>query len=121
MKASDISTEASKCICLDLPLPFDHYEEVRFIGIDEILGRFGQVTLKRCRHCQRYWLHYFVEYEAFSKSGRYYMGLITPETAETLTPETAVDYLENLDWYLYGGSYFGRMGRSTGQRIHVDI
>jgi hypothetical protein len=114
-------SEASKCLCLDLPLPLYHYGKEKFIGVDETLGRFGQVTLKQCRHCRRWWLHYFVEYEAFRASGRYFMGLITPEVAETITPETAVEYLESLDWHLYGGSYFfNRTGKSTSKGIYVD-
>lgn len=113
--------EHSKCICLDLPLPFYHYEELKHIGVDLINGRYGQVTLKRCLHCQRLWLHYFVEYEAFSRSGRYFMGVITPQAAETITAETAVEYLESLDWHLYGGSYFdGKAGRSTSHHVQAD-
>lgn len=112
--------DPSQCICLEMPLPFYHYEKVKFIGVDKTNGRFGEVTLKYCLHCRRYWLHYFVEYEVYRASGRYYMGLITPETAETITPETAVDYLGNLDWHLYGGSFFGGAGKSTSKGIYVD-
>lgn len=113
--------DASQCICLELPLPFFHYEEVKSIGVDETLGRFGEVKLRRCLHCGRHWLHYFVEFEAYRKSGRYYMGLITPELAESITPETAADYIGNLDWHLYGGSFFdGETGRSNIKGIYVD-
>ena len=116
-----VPADPSQCICLNLPLPFDHYEKIRFIGRDETLGRFGEVTLKQCRHCQRYWLHYFVEYEAYRKSGRYFMGLITAADAETMRPEMAVDYLGSLDWHLYGGSYFdNQSGKSTSQKINAD-
>jgi hypothetical protein len=111
--------EKLSCICLEVPLPFDHYQEVKFIGIDETEGRFGEVTLKQCRHCRRYWLHYLVEYEAFKGSGRYFMGLIALEVANALTPEKAVAYLESLEWRLFGGSYFGRKGRSTASKINV--
>lgn len=114
-------SDHSKCICLDLPLPFFHYEELKHIGVDSANGRYGQVTLRRCLHCQRLWLHYFVEYEAYSRSGRYFMGVVTPQAAETITAETAVEYLESLDWYLYGGSYFdGKTGRSTFHRVPAD-
>lgn len=112
--------DPDRCICLDLPLPFAHYEDVKFIGVDKTLGRFGEVTSKVCRHCGRHWLHYFVEYEAFSRSGRYFMGLVTPERAESITPTTAVDYIASLDWHLYGGSYFEGKGRSTTKHIQVD-
>ena len=109
------------CICLNEPLTFDQYNKVKFIGIDETNGRFGEVNIWQCKRCGQHWLHYLVEYEAFSKSGRYFMGLIPPELAETLSPDAAVDYLSKLDWHLYSGSYFdGRKGKSTGQ-VHVDL
>lgn len=35
------------------------------------------------------------------------MGLITQEVANGLPANKAIEYLENLEWHLYGGSYFG--------------
>jgi len=108
------------CLCLSAPLSFDQYDPIQFIGIDDTHGRFGEVKMLQCKTCGRYWLHYFVEYESFRGSGRYFMGLIAPEIAETLTPDRAVKYLNSLDWHLYGGSYFlGRKGRVSGQ-VNVD-
>ena len=109
------------CECLDEPMWFDRYNIVKFIGRDETNGRFGQVELWQCKSCGRYWLHYAVEYEAFTGSGRYFMGLITPEIADALSPNTAVEYLEKLDWHLYGGSYFsGKKGKSAG-KVCADL
>lgn len=113
-------SDPQKCICLDFPQPFDHYEKVKFVGRDETNGRFGEVNLRRCLHCGRLWVHYFVEYEAYRASGRYYMGVITAEDAEALTAEAAVDCLNTLDWHLFGGSFFdGVVGRATGH-VYVD-
>jgi hypothetical protein len=103
------------------PLTFDQYNQVRFVGIDETDGQFGEVNLWQCERCGQHWLHSLVEFEAFRKSGRYFMGLITPETAERLSRDRAVDYLNQLDWYLYGGSYFdGKKGKSKGE-VHADL
>jgi hypothetical protein len=79
------------------------------IGIDKSNGRFGQVSIKTCRRCTRKWLDYHIEVEAFSESGRWYCGLLSDEAARMLTPEKAIAVLEDLDWYFYGGSYFGRV------------
>ena len=109
------------CVCLDEPGWFDQYEQIRYVGVDKTKGRFGDVTLRRCKDCGRYWLRYFVEYEAFTGSGRWYMGLISPETARSLRPEAAVEYLNSLEWTFYGGSYFdGKKGRWTGP-VRVDL
>ena len=106
------------CECLDEPMLFSQYDVVRYLGRDETGGRFGDVELWQCKICQRLWLHYLVEYEAFSRSGRYFMGLITPEAASMLRADEAIEYLDNLEWHLYGGSYFGRKGKS---RSKVDV
>ena len=108
------------CKCLNKPLSFDDYDEVRRLGVDSTNGRYGEVNLWRCKRCGRYWLRYQVEYEAFTGSGRYFMGLITPEKAEILAPDEVVPYLNQLEWHLYGGSYFfGKKGRTTG-KVDVD-
>lgn len=124
-ESSEIPVTGSACLCTQLPQPYDHYQDIRFIGSDETEGRFGEVRLKQCKRCGRYWLHYFVEYEPLSESGRYFMGEIPVETAETMTPETAIPYLESLDWHLYGGSYFLKSdhrgkGKSSNQHIPVS-
>jgi hypothetical protein len=109
------------CPCLHEPQPFDRYTLVRSVGVDETHGRYGEVTIRECRQCGRWWLHYAVEYEAFTGSGRYFMGLIRPRVARSLAPDEAVAYLERLRWHLYGGSYYdGRKGRSRGE-IQVDL
>ena len=108
------------CKCLDSPLTYKHYKEIGFLGQDETHGRFAQVSVRQCRDCSRYWLHYFVEYEHHRGSGRYFMGLISLESARKLNPETAIDYLNTLDWHLYGGSYFRHEGKSTREVGPVD-
>jgi hypothetical protein len=102
-------------------MSFGQYIPVRFLGIDKTNGRYGEVHIWRCKTCGQHWLHYSVEFEAFTKSGRYFMGLITPEIAETLSPASAIEYLDKLDWHLYGGSYFdGRKGKSQG-KVNADL
>jgi hypothetical protein len=112
------------CPCLESPQPHNHYHHVHYIGTDETNGRYGEVELWQCKQCQRYWLHYAVTYEHLTASGRYFMGLIMLEQAEALWPDQAVSFLENLGWYLFGGSYFdGKRGRSANhpdQRLPVD-
>lgn len=85
------------------------------VGVDETNGRFGELSIRQCHYCQRQWLHYFVEYEHLSQSGRWYRGIIDNEIAQVVRPENAVKILSNLEWYFYGGSYyFGKFGRAGG-------
>jgi hypothetical protein len=112
-------TEAEFC-CSNPPFYADDFH-ITEIGIDETYGRFGEVTIQTCKSCQSKWLRYFVEYEAFSESGRWYRGLISDEVANTGTPETAVEILEGLDWFIRGGSYFKTPGQRGSGRVRVDL
>ena len=72
---------------------------------------FGDVDIQRCKKCNRFWLHYFLEEEWHSKSGRWFRGEISEKEAEIITPETALAYLEKQSFILYGGSYFDTSGK----------
>jgi hypothetical protein len=109
-----------ECGCLDPQTTGTAFDDFRNVGVDLTNGRYGDVRVERCRVCGRLWLHYHVEYEAFSGSGRWYRGIVTSDVAQTVTPERAVEVLEALDFNLYGGSYFGSAGRSKGH-VRVDL
>jgi len=112
-------TTNQQCRCMDPQCRFDAFDETD-IGVDKTNGRFGSVHLNRCKDCGRCWLHYQVEYEAFSRSGRWFRGLITPEQATSVTPETAVALLASLPWHFYGGSYFDSLGGKGSGPVWVD-
>ncbi len=82
------------------------------LGMD---SRFAEISLLVCPACGQLWLRYFYELEAFTASGRWYLGAISTEQAAHLTAEDAKFTLESLGWYFYGGSYYGgRSGRASG-------
>lgn len=108
------------CVCMVPPIHYSNYTEV-ILGEDYTNGRYGDVSLKTCIHCQRIWLRYYVIYESFSRSGRWYSGVITPKQAKKVKPKNAVALLESLDWYLYGGSYFETYGRMGRGKVNVDM
>lgn len=89
------------------------------VGIDRTNGRFGEVAVRTCRACGRRWLHYLVEYEAFTASGRWYAGVLA-DGAE-VTAEGAVALLQSLPWHAYGGSWWGTTGRRGTGAILVDL
>jgi hypothetical protein len=105
--------EEIPCRCFINP---DHALVVlRELGLD---ARHAEATLLVCPDCGQLWLRYFYEVEAFKASGRWYRGAITAEQASRLAAETAKDTLEGLDWYFFGGSYFGgRSGRTSGHLL----
>ena len=121
---SDKSEEA--CVCDQLwsvfPLKLDSEDtgyplrDVRILGVDLTDSRYGDVKLCECKHCGTYWIRYHIEYESYTQSGRWFLGLISKEKAESLKPEEAVPYLESLDWYYQGGSYFfGEVRKVSGK------
>lgn len=90
---------------------YRHFE-TKVLGVDQAIRWSGDVSMDRCKKCGREWLKYLYENEAFTKSGRWYLGLITPEQAQEVTAGTALALLASLSWHFYGGSYYD----STGQR-----
>lgn len=117
-----LGTIKIKCNC-EKPVWLYHLDKVDVIvvGIDRNEGRFGDVKIIKCPACGNLWLHYHVEYEAFSKSGRWFRALISPEEVNQITPENAVNILEKKEWHIYGGSYFETMGRYGRGNINVGI
>ena|ERR1051325_10886846 len=109
-----------ECRCMTPPFNYLDYYTVS-LGIDMTKNRGAEVTIETCRACGNKWLRYFVEYEFFSQSGRWYRGLVTPELLESLTPEGAPELLSSLPWYFYGGSYFRTLGRRGSGPIRADL
>lgn len=98
------------CACLELA--FVKWEsEVKYLGMDQ---HYAEISLRTCKSCGRIWLRYFYENEAFTASGRWYRGLVPPDQVDSVTAETAKDYLGKLDWYLCGGSFYGKVFKTSG-------
>jgi hypothetical protein len=91
------------------------------IGVDESDGRFGEVSIETCRACGSKWLCYFVEYEAFSNSGRWYRGQVSEEVVRCVLPETALEMLRSLKWRFVGGSAFGSTGFKSFDPRLLDL
>ena len=101
---------ARECGCFAAPLPPQPH--ARELGMD---ARFAEVSVRICPTCGQPWLRYFQEVEAFTGSGRWFLGPITPTQAEEMTPAAAQAVLESLPWYFQGGTYFqGVEGRGSG-------
>ncbi len=83
-------------------------------------GNLAQVSLLNCAVCGQWWLRYFYELEAITASGRWYLGAINPEQATRLKTENARAIFDNLDWYFYGGSYYGGRSGKTSGRIMLN-
>lgn len=92
-----------------------------FIGIDEKNGRYGEVSIKTCKKCGSKWLHYFVEYESFSRSGRWFRCAIDEKTVVKIEVANAENYLKNADLCFAGGSYFESNGFKNMGEIRLDL
>lgn len=68
--------------------------------------RYAEVSVMVCPDCGQHWLRVQYEEEAFTSSGRWYMGAITAQQAQGLAAKDAAKILEKLSWYYSGGSYF---------------
>lgn len=98
------------CPCLSNPS--SELETRRELGLD---AQFGEVSLRQCPRCGQVWLHYALADEAFSGSGRWYLGAVSPAALDNLTVAEARGEFAQLGWYFFGGSYFGgQSGRTQG-------
>ena len=79
-------------------------------GIDKTDCRYGDVILYKCENCNTFWLYYHLEYESYSRSGRWFFGEIKKEDVENMTPENAIMALEKAEKAFCGGSYFNSSG-----------
>ena len=85
-------SRSSHCRCLvaargDLEL-------VRDLGLDDHLA---QVSLLACPECGTYWLRYSYEVEAFTGSGRWFLGTLPARQVLALTVASARETLEEED------------------------
>jgi len=111
---------SSDCRCMTPPLNYRDFKRTD-IGVDESKGRFGDVSIQRCKHCGQHWLHYHYEHEAFTKSGRWYRGAITSAQAKRVTAAGALEMLAGLPWHLYGGSYYDTSGMRRDAALDPDL
>lgn len=93
------------CGCCSRVVGSFRWEKLKYIGNDDTNGRYAYIELLRCKECQRYWLDYSFDYTR-SYSGRWFRGIIPENHIDKITVENAAAYLENLDWYMGGGSHF---------------
>jgi hypothetical protein len=120
MASDNLRAEANQQLepreaCACFAAPPSHLIRANDLGLD---SQLAEVSVLICQDCGQHWLRYFYEVEAFTSSGRWYLGAITPKQFATLTPDQAKSTLESLDWYYYGGSYYeGRKGRTSGNII----
>ena len=110
----------STCRCYKPPFHCQDFVSAP-VGIDKTNGRYGEVTVETCAHCGEKWLHYFVEYEAFTASGRWFRGPISNAALAAITPENSVPFLEKLPWHFKGGSYFGSGGQLSTGAVRADL
>jgi len=98
------------CACLELVyVPWE--SEDKYLGTDEY---YAEISLQTCKRCGRIWLRYFYENEAFTKSGRWYRGLVPDDQVESVSAEGAREFLGKLEWYLCGGSFYGKVFKTSG-------
>jgi hypothetical protein len=91
------------------PLDYRDYDRTE-VGVDDTNGYYPEISIQRCIHCSRVWLHYYIESEGYPRSGRWYRGVITPLQAESVTVAGALAILAGLSWHLYGGGHYGTTG-----------
>ncbi len=106
------------CACQEDGPRYPESSTVTDLGVDQTDGRFADVAVNRCERCGQLWLHYQVEYEHISRSGRWACVPVSAAEAAGVTAETAEALIAARPWRIYGGSYWGHVGkRGSGQLL----
>lgn len=113
-------TQNGACECQNSKANYFVFDK-KEIGIDTQKGRYGEVSIVTCKTCGSKWLHYFVEYEFFSRSGRWFRTSVTQEMESQITPENAGFYLNCATLCFAGGSYFDSNGFVISGEKRLDL
>lgn len=99
------------CKCMTPPLSYLDFEDAPGVPSfrDDKWG--GEVSVERCKHCGTHWLQYFIEYPAFTSSGRWCRAPVTEDDLRELTSDAVLGFVAHRPRYLYGGSYFNSTGK----------
>lgn len=92
----------SACVCF---APGAHVKWIDSLDIGTT-DRYWEVTRMRCAHCGTLWVRAFLEYEAFSRSGRHYRAPTTDQAIGGVTAEDALHVIELAPFKIAGGSRF---------------
>ena len=103
-KVAETTDKEEACPCLIVDTHVEYVGQITYLGSDD---QFGEVSVHKCKRCGRHWLHYLMEYEYLTASGRWFRGVISPDTAATLQPKDATAVFDKLEWYFRGGSAYG--------------
>lgn len=98
----DANAVDRSCKCFD---PHEKAEWSQSVDIG-MTDDYWDVTRLRCAHCGTLWVRAFLEYEAFSRSGRHYRAPVSDEQIQGVSPEEALEHIEAAEFRIAGGSYF---------------
>jgi hypothetical protein len=105
----------TSCTCLDGTAPAAQFERT-FLGTHDL---YAEVSVDHCGTCGRDWLHYFLEFESETGSGRWYRGLIGPEVA--FSHRNAAAIFAQMKEYWAGGSHFGGTVQRRSGPLDVSL
>lgn len=71
-----------------------------------VTDRYWDISRMRCSKCGTPWLRAFLEFEAFSRSGRHYRAPVSDVVLEGITPGIALQIIRGATFRIAGGSRF---------------
>ena len=99
------------CKCEEPPFFYFDYHTVD-LGVG---ANYASVNIDTCKKCGKKWLKVLIEEEHYSRSGRWWRAPVEPERVSSITPETATQFIESLEWCFVGGSYYdGKIQKVNG-------
>lgn len=104
---------SANCRCQSPPFLYTDYTTID-LGED---SHGAEVSLSTCTRCGLIWLKYLIEEPHYSKSGRWWRVIVSPEQQSSIVADGARSFIEQQKEGFAGGSFFD----STGDRIYAPI
>jgi hypothetical protein len=99
-----------ECHCMNPPFCYLDFDSVS-LGEDKTQKvNTTEVTIETCKSCGPKWIMYFFEHPLIGHSGTWHRWLITDEMASFVRADNAITFIEGLEWYFRGGSFYKSAG-----------
>jgi len=112
MKKPTIPEIKEDCLCLQGNFYYLNFQRTRLGGESQS----GEIEILTCKFCGRLWLCVFYEPGVRDDDDRWYAGLIDKESIASIIKgdvlKNTLQYLEALNWYYTGGTYWVAIGHS---------
>jgi hypothetical protein len=107
------------CSCFEPAVRLINPKQI-YSGVDTEHSSYGEVSVEQCSGCMTFWLSFYIEYESFSRSGRWFRAPLPASLVAEVSANNAIDVLNTLTPRYAGGSYYDSAGFITESKVNLN-